>query len=515
MKTVIFYVGTSLLAPLRRAESDINKKYALDLRIATHNCGGPLSEQEWHAAERDFIEAELVFIIHVTDSENANRIKALLERYGARRKAVIAFNCLPELMRATRMGKLDFSKLMKSRPSRNGEQSKEASSQNLARKLGSWMADFVKGRNGDEGKRVETTGPRNKGQYVKMIGRLPAILKFIPTAGKLRDIKNYILLFCYFLQPTNNNIRSMLLLAIKQYVSGSAASIKIDPPETMPSVAIYHPDAPKLFETFEAYRKWYERARRLKLSKNQTIGLLLMRPQIISDARRHYDALIRAIESEGLACIPAISTFMDNRDACRQFFIDGEMNDDGRACSRVSQIVSLTGFSFVGGPAMNDSHAAVEFFGEIDVPFRSMISLDVQTIENWKQSRLGLNPIQTAMQVAIPEIDGATEAFVFGGLTQTSDQPEAIEDRCQRIAKRLARWNRLQVASNNDLKLAFLVFCFPPNKGNIGTTTLLVVLKCSIRYLKLLKAPNKPCNKTNGSPSPSSMYLNLPDCFIS
>src|SRR6185503_15930622 len=33
---------------------------------------------------------------------------------------------------------------------------------------------------------------------------------------------------------------------------------------------------------------------------------------------------------------------------------------DGRR-PRVSQIVSLTGFSFVGGPAMNDSEAAAEY----------------------------------------------------------------------------------------------------------------------------------------------------------
>ncbi|HKP85520.1 MAG TPA: cobaltochelatase subunit CobN [Blastocatellia bacterium] len=490
MKIVVFYVGASLLAPLRRAESKINDEYSLDLHVAVHNCGGPLSEQEWRTAERDIQESELVFIIHVTDGENANRIRTALEKLSARPNAVIAFNCMPELMRAIRMGKLDFSKLMKGKP--GGEES----GQNLARKLGSWMADFVKGRKGDEKNRDEkngdekngdATGPRNKGQYVKMIGRLPAILKFIPTAGRLRDIKNYILLFCYFLQPTNNNIRSMLLLAIKQYVAGRSASISVDPPETMPAVAIYHPDAPKLFETFGAYRKWYERARKLKLKSDETIGLLLMRPQIISDARRHYDTLIRAIEGEGLACIPAISTFMDNRDACRQFLVEEETGD-GKHRSRVSQIVSLTGFSFVGGPAMNDSHSAVEFFNELDAPYHSMVSLDVQTIENWSKSNLGLNPIQTAMQVAIPELDGATEAFVFGGLTQSGDQPEAIEDRCRKIARRLARWNRLKAAEHGEVKLAFLVFCFPPNKGNIGTAADLDVFPSLWEILARLKS---------------------------
>src|SRR6059058_4617228 len=83
---------------------------------------------------------------------------------------------------------------------------------------------------------------------------------------------------------------------------------------------------------------------------------------------------------------------------------------------RVSQIVSLTGFSFVGGPAMNDSEAAANFLAEINIPYRSLVSLDTQTIESWRESFTGLNPVQTGMQVAIPEIDGATEPFVFGGI---------------------------------------------------------------------------------------------------
>jgi len=488
MRLTVFYVGTSLLAPLRRAESDINKDYALGLQVATHNCGAPLNEDEWQVAARDVKDAEIIFIIHVTDSENAARIKALLETTRDGPRTVIAFNCMPELMRCTRMGKLDFARLMKSRASASGGQGGAAAGRNLARKVGSWMSDFMRGRKGDEQSGGAKPGPRNKQQYVKMIGRLPALLKFVPSAGRLRDVKNYLLLFCYFLQPTSRNIRAMLLYAIKQYAEADATAIRIDAPETMPAVGIYHPDAPKLFETFDAYREWYGRATSRRLHRDSTIGLLLMRPQIISDARQHYDSLIRAIEREGLACIPAISTFMDNRDACREFFVDrGARPAGGESQSRVSQIVSLTGFSFVGGPAMNDSEAAVDFFRELGVPFRSIISLDVQTIENWQQSKLGLNSIQAALQVAIPEIDGATEPLVFGGLTESGDQPRAIEDRCQRVARRLARWNRLQVAERKDVRLAFMVFCFPPNKGNIGTAADLDVFPSLMEILARLR----------------------------
>ncbi|MFY9555107.1 MAG: cobaltochelatase subunit CobN [Blastocatellia bacterium] len=508
MKASIFYVGTSLLAPLKRAESEINSRHRLGLQIAPHNCGAPLTAEQWLAAEADVASSDLIFVIHVTEGENAARIADALVRHRERNHAVIAFNCMPELMRCCRMGKLEFSKLMKSRAPADRE-SAEVSAPGITRKLATWMADFVKGAskpNSDSSAR--RMGPRNSDQYLRLIGRLPAILRFVPTAGKLRDIKNYLLLFSYFLQPTPNNIRSMVLYAIKHYVPGKAAALKIEPPEAMPVVGIYHPDAPNLFDTFEGYKKWYERKRRLRLERDSTVGLLLMRPQIISDARRHYDGLIRAIEREGLSVIPAISTFMDNREACGRFFVD-ERKDEvagnggtpsqelGRK-SRVSQILSLTGFSFVGGPAMNDSEAAAEFLKELGVPFRSMVSLDVQTIENWNQGKLGLNPIQTAMQVAVPEIDGATEAFVYGGLPENGTQPEPLEERCTRIARRLARWNRLQVAPRADVRLALLIFCFPPNKGNIGTAADLDVFASLWEIIAKLHADGYAVNLPDG-----------------
>ena len=534
MKITVFYVGTSLLAPLRRAESDINARHRLGLQVATYNCGAPLTEAEWRAAESDVGGSDLVFVIHVTEGENARRIAAALDRYRARHSAVIAFNCMPELMRRTRMGKLAFARLMKSAADER-DVDERSSGSSIARKLGTWMADFVRGRTASasaEGSVRRLGPPANSDQYVKLIGRLPAILKFVPGAGKLGDIKNYLLLFCYFLQPTPKNICSMLLYAIKRYATGEYRRIKIEPPEAMPVIAIYHPDAPKLFETFGAYKKWYERKGRRALNPEETVGLLLMRPQIVSDARRHYDGLIHAIEEEGLSVIPAISTFMDNRDACRKFFVEeakeglvarkgvpprpplhDEQSAGGiergahggtplhelRGKSRVSQIVSLTGFSFVGGPAMNDSEAAAEFLKDLNVPFRSMVSLDVQTIENWKQSKTGLNPLQTAMQIAIPEIDGATEPFVYGGLPENGSQPEPLEDRCRRIARRLAHWNRLRVAPREDLRLALLIFCFPPNKGNIGTAADLDVFPSVWEILSKLRAdgyavdvPNTP-----------------------
>ncbi len=498
MKVTVLYVGSSLLAPLKNAEREVNHDYKLDLQVAAHNFGAPLDDHEWERVDRDLGESQVVFVIHVMDGENASRLLAALHKHRKTHQAVIVMNCMPELMRRTRMGKLDVAQLFgsdhelaaESTAGRTeSEESSSASKSNRALRLmisaGSWLGKQARTGNGDGAARKK----RDHGSYLRLVDRMPAILRFVPGAGALRDVKNYLYLFCYFLQPTPVNIRTMILFALKQYVRDPrmrALRIKLPPPATLPSVAIYHPDAPELFESFSSYRSWYlKHLKKVKqktagdpLASETTIGLLLMRPQIVSSTRKHYDALIRAIEAEGLSVIAATSTLMDNRQACEKFFIDDSsfqpsLNSDqkpkAKDRSRVSQIVSLTGFSFVGGPAMNDSSAASEFLQQLNRPYRSAVSLDTQTIEAWQDSQTGLNPIQAGMQIAIPEIDGATEPLIYGGISATGVEPIPLAERCERLAKRLRRWNKLRTAPRNELKLALVLFCFPPNKGNVGT----------------------------------------------
>jgi magnesium chelatase subunit H len=540
MRIVVLYVGSSLLGPLKQAEREINRQYDLDLNIAAYNFGAPLNNDEWIEIERDLSSSDVVFAIHVMDGENAGRLINTLDRCKQKHATVIVINCMPDLMRQTRMGRLNVSRLI---GATNGEKGKGETVNRTKRGTGVFTAatSWV-GRQVRTGKKSNGRS-HGHGQYLKFIDRLPAVLKFVPSAGGLRDVKNYLNIFCYFLQPTPANIRAMILYALKEYVPDERlknATVIVAPPERMPSVAIYHPDATELFETFADYQTWYTgRTPNSKfqipelenqsskpapggLDPDSTIGLLLMRPQVVSKTTKHYDALIRAIEAEGLSVIPALSTLMDNREAVSKFFVSDHQSEaqsrgssptvrkgvtlnntdlrqktKGEAAynglpttdrSRVSQIVSLTGFSFVGGPAMNDSEAASAFLQQLNRPYRSAVSLDTQTIDAWRSSQTGLNPIQSGMQIAIPEIDGATEPFIYGGLPASGVEPIALQDRCVRYARRLKRWNRLRTAPRSELKLAITLFCFPPNKGNIGTAADLDVFPSLWDTLNKLRA---------------------------
>src|ERR1044071_6299449 len=321
MKVTALIVGSSLLGPLRRAEEEINRRHAAGLSVRAYNFGAPLADEEWAAVERDVCASEVVFVIHVTDGENASRLIELLRRRGESGRTVVVINCMPELMRQTRMGALSFG-------AKAGleEEKGEGRARRLLKSVGSWMGEQARARRKGGG----------HGQYLKLVERMPALLRFVPNAGRLRDLKHYLYLFCYFLQPTPANVASMLLYALKHYGGDARLSnVKVPPPESVAPVGVYHPEAANIFESFEAYRRWYDaRARRggtQPLEPSKTVGLLLMRTNVVSGTRGHYDALVRAVEREGLAALPVISTFMDNRDACSRFFVE-----EGRP--RVSQV---------------------------------------------------------------------------------------------------------------------------------------------------------------------------------
>ena len=79
MQITVLYVGSSLLAPLRNAEREINEQHGIDLRVATYNFGASFTEDEGRDIEKDLSKSDILFVIHVMDSENAVRLLNFLD----------------------------------------------------------------------------------------------------------------------------------------------------------------------------------------------------------------------------------------------------------------------------------------------------------------------------------------------------------------------------------------------------------------------------------------------------
>jgi magnesium chelatase subunit H len=214
-----------------------------------------------------------------------------------------------------------------------------------------------------------------------------------------------------------------------------------------------------------------------------------MRSYVLSGDSGHYDSVIESFEARGLRVIPAFASGLDARPAIDQFFFD-----NGKVI--VDAVVSLTGFSLVGGPAFNDAKAAEEALARLDVPYIAAQPLEFQTIDQWNASPNGLTPIEATIMVAIPELDGATGPIVFGGrkgacggfLEERAMQMTGIDERVAMLVSRVERLVRNRQTPPSQRNVAIVLFNFPPNGGATGTAAYLSVFESLHRTLEAMKA---------------------------
>jgi len=334
-------------------------------------------------------------------------------------------------------------------------------------------------------KRLRGTKDKAKAgaHQAKMLKRLPKLLRYIP--GTAQDVRAYFLCLQYYLAGSTENVANLVRFLINRYAEGERehlrGTLEAAPPIDYPDMGVYHPHmAGRVSERLGDLPN----AR----SNRPAVGLVLMRSYILSGDTGHYDGVIAALEARGLRVVPVFSSALDSRDAIRKFMMDGDL-------PTVDSLLSLTGFSLVGGPAYNDADAAAETLAELDLPYVSAQALEFQSLAEWRQSVQGLTPIESTMMVAIPELDGATGPTVYGGRGPSGERCEGCDRNCkfpgqvvggslrmqacleraERLAARLEKLVALHRVPRAERKVAITLFNFPPGAGATGTAAFLAV----------------------------------------
>ncbi|WP_299295305.1 magnesium chelatase subunit H [uncultured Erythrobacter sp.] len=307
---------------------------------------------------------------------------------------------------------------------------------------------------------------------MKMLRRLPKILKFIP--GTAQDVRAYFLTLQYWLSGSDENVVAMVRALIDRYAAGEReerrGETQAEAPVEYPETGVYHPGAKQRIS--ETARLLPKASKRDGGGKNGTVGLILLRSYLLGRDAGHYDGAIAAFEAAGMKVIPVFASGLDARPAIEKFFLE-------RGEPTVDAIVNLTGFSLVGGPAYNDSEAAREVLGDLDVPYLAAHAIEFQTIEEWRDRPQGLLPLEATMMVALPELDGSIAPSVFGG--RTSSIPGVVNkmacdpERADALAARVRKMIALRRAERAERRLAVVLFNFPPNAGATGTAAFLAV----------------------------------------
>ena len=334
-------------------------------------------------------------------------------------------------------------------------------------------------------------------RQMKMLRRLPKLLRFIP--GTAQDVRAYFLTLQYWLAGSEDNFAHMIHFLVDRYASGPRKALSgrapVHAPLDYPEVGVYHARMPRGMSPDAA-----DLPRCATSGARGTVGILLMRSYPLAGNTGHYDGVITALEARGLRVMPAFAAGLDSRPAIDAFFFK-----DGRPT--IDALVSLTGFSLVGGPAYNDAKAAEEILARLDVPYLAVTPVEFQTLAQWGSSPRGLMPVEATMMVAIPELDGATGPMVFGGRSDAahiactgcahacrfenavgSHDMHACIDRADALAARVARLVDLRRSDRAQRRVAAVLFNFPPNSGNTGTAAFLSVFESLYNTLVAMKA---------------------------
>jgi magnesium chelatase subunit H len=437
-------------AALREGARLLKRDQGIDVHLDFYHAAGMHGEAVFQRLAEDAARADFIFGCMLFKEEIVRPVEQILQGLTTP-TCVITSN--PALIKCTRLGKFVFTRPEGAEP---------------PGMLQKWIAKFR-----------PKTGSSESERQTAMLRNMGKILRMIP--GKARDIHTYIVVHDFWLQSSPENLRRMLCLLIERYVPGYAGKLPVQDPIQFPANGIYHPDAPQHFEKLAAYQKW-RRETGLPDGSRGRVGLLTWRTGLLSGNTGPLDALIRAIEARGVEVRTAYSAGLDSRPAMRAFFTKrGDVSD-------VDLIVNAAGFSLVGGPASShpvESRAALE---AMDVGYLAPVPLSFQTVEDWRENDSGLSPIQVAMNIAIPELDGATEPLVYSGPVGAGEEFTAIPEQIEIAAKRVARRVRLRHHANRDKKIAIVLFNFPPNLGNIGTAAYLDVFASLHRLLRELRA---------------------------
>lgn len=399
-------------------------------------------------ARADIVVAAMLFL--------DEHVRTILPSLLARRDACDAMVCClsaAEIVKTTRLNRFDMSGTKRS------------------------ALDFLKrlrGKPGAEG---------NAARQMALVRNLPKILRFIP--GAAQDVRAYFLTLQYWLAGSDENVVGLVRFLVHRYAAGPRAAWReippAAPPLAYPETGLYHPRLPGRIGQ-DASRLPSPRGPRGR------VGLLLMRSYVLAGNTAHYDGVIAALEARGLAVVPAFASGLDNRPAIEAFFT---RKGDGSAS--IDALVSLTGFSLVGGPAYNDAAAAEATLARLDIPYLAAQALEFQTIEQWEAGARGLSPVEATMMVAIPELDGATAPMVYGGRSSASGADNQRDmrvhpERAGRLAARVARLVALRCTPRHERRIAIALFNFPPNAGATGTAAFLSVYASLLNLLKALKA---------------------------
>ncbi len=258
-----------------------------------------------------------------------------------------------------------------------------------------------------------------------------------------------------------------------------------EPASDLPEHGIYHPDLAQ-DATIE---DWLT----LRKPEQANIGIVFYRAHWLSGNTRFIDALIEQLEKLNLNVLPIFTSSlrMGNEHglptALRYFYAEHT--------AHIDVLINTTSFAMGEITAGETTPAgwSVSVLEQLNVPVLQAITSGMM-LTQWEQSPRGLNPLDAAMNVVLPEFDGRiiTVPLSFkakaSGLAKEAIEYEPLNDRVVRIAQIASRFARLKRLSNADKRIAFVFTNSNSKASQIGNAVGLDAPASLMHILQALQA---------------------------
>ncbi|WP_152556617.1 cobaltochelatase subunit CobN [Methylobacter tundripaludum] len=279
--------------------------------------------------------------------------------------------------------------------------------------------------------------------------------------------------------------------------------VGFEPAVDLPEHGIYHPDLSQDADIDD----WLA----LREPDRASVGIVFYRAHWMSGNTRFIDALVDALEKRGLNVLPVFTSSLragrigslpiatlppsmavghsDNALPIALSYFNGEQG------AHIDVLINTTAFAMgeITPGGATPAGWSVSVLEQLNVPVLQAITSGMMQ-HQWEQSARGLNPLDAAMNVVLPEFDGRiiTVPLSFkakaSGLSNELIEYEPLPDRVARIAQIASRFARLKRLNNADKRIAFVFTNSNSKASQIGNAVGLDAPASLMRILYAMQA---------------------------
>jgi cobaltochelatase CobN len=278
----------------------------------------------------------------------------------------------------------------------------------------------------------------------------------------------------YFTEGGVGNFRNLLGFLADRYLDLHQS---FESPQPIPRVGLYP------FPVFKI--------------EHPRVGIVFYRAHYLAGNTEPIDALCQTLINSNLTPVPVFISSL--RDPDVQLDLLSILQPDGEPAIEV--LLNTTSFSLLNpAPLYPASPTTVkdtaELWSQLNVPILQVI-LSGGPEEQWRSDTRGLSPRDTAMNVALPEVDGRiiTRTISFKGvqtrhpILQTDVMGyKSVDDRVRFVCDLAANWVKLRRSEVADRKVSLILANYPNRDGRLANGVGLDTPQSCVEILRSLKA---------------------------